>query len=98
MVITTTVKVLQEKLVEKGIDVSMGKIVSLRPFFITYLTDKEIALCLCKMCLNARMMYGVQVKQAKEDGDEVDTSSLTNFSCDRVPSPNHQMDITDGNV
>ena len=91
MVITTIVKVLQEKLVEKGIDVSMGKIVSLRPFFITYPTNKEIALCLCKMCLNARMMYEVLVKQAEEDGDEVDPTSLTNFfisSCTCPKSPN----------
>ena len=91
MVSTIIVKVLQEKLKEKGVNVSNGTVISLRPFFITYPTDKEIALCLCKLCLNAKMMYDVLVKQAKEDGDEINPNSLTNFymsSCPCSKSPN----------
>ena len=90
MVSTITVKVLQEKLNEKGVNVSIGTVISLRPFFITCPTDKEISLCLCKLCLNAKMMY-VLVKQAKEDGDEINPNSLTNFymsSCPFSKSPN----------
>ena len=48
MVLPCTVRDIQKKLFDKGHSVSLGKVVSLKPFFITYPTDKEVALC----CVN----------------------------------------------
>ena len=39
-------KLMKEKLSENNIDISFGTILSLRPFFITFATEKEMALCL----------------------------------------------------
>ena len=55
-VLTCTVRSIHEKLEEKGIKTSIGKVFSLKPFFLTYATDKEMALCLCKLCLNVKML------------------------------------------
>ena len=43
---------MKEKLAENNIDVSFGTILSLRQFFITFATEEEMALCLCKISLN----------------------------------------------
>ena len=56
MVLICTVRDIQRKLFDKGHSVSLGKVVSLKPFFITYPTDKEVALCLCKLYLNVRLI------------------------------------------
>ena len=65
---TCTLKAIKEKLSENNIDVSFGTILSLRPFFITFATEKEMALCLCKIFLNAR-------PQAKKDQNVVTDES-----------------------
>ena len=46
-----------EKAFGKGLAVSLGKVLSLWPFLITYPTEKKISSCLCKMCLNARLLF-----------------------------------------
>ena len=48
MVLTCTVWEIQTKLFCSGLSVSLGTTMSLKP----YPTDKEITLCLCKLCLN----------------------------------------------
>ena len=53
MIATVTVRGLQKKLMETGVNVSLGTIVYLKPFFINYPSEKEMALCLCKLCLNS---------------------------------------------
>ena len=84
MVLTCTVRDIQKMLFDKGHSVSLGKVVSLKPFFITYPTDKEVALCLCKLYLNVRLIMEPLMKEAKEDGDEVFKSATKFFmsSCD----------------
>ena len=57
MIITCTIRSIQDQLLQQGIVVSYGKIISLRLFFITFATEKEITLCLCKLCLNTRMLF-----------------------------------------
>ena len=60
---------IQKKLLEKRLAVSLGKVLSQQPFLITYPTKKEISLCFCKMCLNARLLFEPIKTQAKKDGD-----------------------------
>ena len=50
-------RMVQAKVSEKGLDVSLGKVLSLRPFFVTYPTEKVLSLCLCKMYLNTRLLF-----------------------------------------
>ena len=85
MVLTCTVRTIQDKVKEKGLSVSLGKMMSLKPFFVTYPNKKEIFLCLCKLCLNARMLIEPLQAKAKKDGDSIE-DSISNFfsSC---PSP-----------
>ena len=67
MVVTCTIRSIQDQLSQQGIVVSYGKIISLRPFFITFATEKEIAFCLCELCLNTRMLFEPLIAQAKRD-------------------------------
>ena len=75
MVVTCTIRSIQDQL-SQGIVVSYGEIISLRRFFITFATEKEIALCLWKLCLNTRMLFEPLVAQGKRDGDPT-TESIT---------------------
>ena len=75
---SSTQKTLKEKLLEKNIGVSMGTVLSLRPFFITFVTEKQMALCLCKICLNARLLFEPLMCQAKKDKN-MTTESITEF-------------------
>ena len=86
LVLTCTMRTIQKKLLEKGLAISLGKVLSLRPFFITYPTEKEISLCLCKMCLNVRLLFEPIKAQAKKDGD-VCPASITEYfmSCCECP-------------
>ena len=77
-IFTCTTNKLKEKLADKGVIVSIGKILSLKPFFITYASNKELALCLCKLCLNTRMLFDTLMVKAKKDGDQT-TTSITDF-------------------
>ena len=75
---TCTLKTLKEKLLEKNIGVSIGTVLSLRPFFITFATEKEMVLCLYKICLNARLLFEPLMCQAKKDKN-ITTESITEF-------------------
>ena len=78
LVLTCTVRTIQKKLLEKGLAISLGKVLSLWPFFITYPTEKEVSLCLCKMCLNAGLLFEPIKAQAKKDGN-VCPDSITEY-------------------
>ena len=78
MVSTCTNNAIRNKLMEKGITVSYGTVLALKPFFVTAATEKEIALCLCKLCLNTRMLFEPLMTQAKKDGDN-EYKSITDF-------------------
>ena len=87
-IFTCTIQDLQQKLKDAGLNLSIGKIHDLKPFFISYPTDKELALCLCKLCLNSRLLLDALLPQAKKDGDEI-SQSVTEFftetsTCDKV--------------
>ena len=69
MVVTFTIRSIQDQLSQQDIVVSYGKIISLRPFFITFATEKEIALCLWKLCLNTRMLFEPLIAQGKRNAE-----------------------------
>ena len=70
IIFTSTVRSLHHKLAEKGINVSIGSVLNSKPFFITYASAKEMAPCLCKICLNTKFLFGPLMSRAKKDGDE----------------------------
>ena len=75
---TLTVHAIQEKLRFNNIDVSIGTIISLKPFFVNYAAEKEMALCLCKICLNTRLLFKAVMKEEKKQGG-VPFSSISKF-------------------
>ena len=78
MIITCTVRDVVKQLSEGGISVSLEKVMSLRHFFISVASENEIALCLCKLCLNLRMLYDHLLCKAKKDGDLL-PQSISNY-------------------
>ena len=90
MIVTCTSRNIQKQLADKGIIVSLGKVLSLRPFFVMLASEKELSLCLCKLCLNSRMLYDHLLAKCKKDGDSM-SESLTEFfmsSCECPKSIN----------
>ena len=77
-VATCTISTIQDKLSKEEINVSVGTTLSLRPFFISFATEKEMALCLCKICLNAKLLFEPLIMQAKKDQYDV-TESISEF-------------------
>ena len=65
MVLTCTVRMIKEQLIKKGFSISLGTVLSLKPFFVTYPTEKEISLCLCKLCLNVKLLFEPLAIKAK---------------------------------
>ena len=69
MILAATIRELQDKLLKNDINVYIGKMASIKPFFIMYATEKEMTLCICKLCLNAKMIYDALTSKAKKEGD-----------------------------
>ena len=90
MISTTTVKGIQKKLSDDGLKVSIGSIINNKPFFITYATEKELSLCLCKLCINMTFLFEPLMARAKKDGDETFQSISSFFmdssSCSKSPN------------
>ena len=99
MVITCTIRALLKNLNDQGISVSFGKVLRLRPFFVTYPSDKEISLCLCKLCLNTKLVFQCLKAQAKKDGEELGYSIseffMVSCPCNKSPNgyPDHQTKV-----
>ena len=64
MVLRCTLRDIEKKLFDKGHSVSLGKVVSLKPSFITYPAHKDVALCLCKLCLNVRLIMEPLIRKS----------------------------------
>ena len=69
--LTGTVRTTHQQFKDSGLATLIGTIMNLKPFFITYLTEKEIALCLSKLYLSARLLMKPLISKAKTDGDVV---------------------------
>lgn len=83
MILTCTMRDIRKKLAQKAINVSLGTVMNLRPFFVTYASDKELSLCMCKLCLNTRLLYEPLSAKAKKDGDEM-PESISAFMMNEV--------------
>ena len=74
-ILTCTVRNLQKKIKTKyDIDASLGIILKMKPFFLTYATEKEIVLCMCKLCLNTRLLFSPLMEFSKSNGGNEFTS------------------------
>ena len=97
MILTAIIRELQDKLLKNDINVSIGKILSLKPFFILYATEKEMALrlwCFCKLCFNAKMMCDALKNKSKKEGDTMPAS--ISFSWAPANAPNLKIGIMIG--
>lgn len=76
---TCTVRKLQTKLFEKhNITVSLGTVHNLKPFYVSFPTEKEKILCMCKFCLNTRMKFDIMMEYSKSHSGKAFTS-VSNF-------------------
>ena len=73
---TETMHATQHKLENKF---SYGSIFKYRPFFVGLATEREKLGCLCKICLNARLLFNSVMRVAKEHDDTTFTSISTYF-------------------
>lgn len=89
MISTTTVRGVQTKLASKGITHSYGSVINNKPFFITTATEKELSLCLCKLCINITFLFEPLMVRAKKDGDDafqsVSSFFMHNATCPKSP-------------
>ena len=81
MIVTETVRSIRKSLLGKSFNVSLGSVFNLKPFFVTYASEKEMSLCFCKLCLNTKFVFDALMSNAKKDGDESFTS-ITSFLMD----------------
>ena len=81
-VMTCTIRKLQVKLFAKyKMNVSTGTIFKLKPFFISFPTEKEKILCMCKLRLNLRMKFDCIMEHTKNQNGKV-FISMSNFYMD----------------
>ena len=64
----------------------MGTIVYLKPFYINYASEKELA-SLCKLCLNSRLLVDEIMKVENKNGCEA-FHSISNFFMNNCECPN----------
>ena len=95
MVITCTVRELQNKLnVKHNLNVSYGTVFNAKPFFITFANEKEKVLCMCKLCLNARLLFNPLMDHSKScKGEEFNSISdyfMNSCTCPRSENGYYQ--------
>ena len=81
MIVTETVCSVHKSLLCKGFNVSLGSVLNLKPFLVTYANEKEMSLCLCKLCLNTKFVFDALMNKVKKVGDE-SLTSITSFLMD----------------
>ena len=75
LISTCTVRKLQIKLEQKhNVKLSIGAIMKIKPFYVTYATEKEVVLCMRKDCLNMRMKFDVLMSYSKTKNGPLVTS------------------------
>ena len=78
MVGECTIKALQGKLSKLNIDISVESLLNFCSFFIPFATEKEMVLCLSKICQNTKLLFDPLQQQAKKDNGKL-TESISNF-------------------
>ena len=59
-----------------GIDISIGSILNLKPFYINKPSEREKESCMCKFCLNLRLKFNELQKQLKENEKKLDSCRI----------------------
>ena len=83
-VMTCSIRKLQTKLFEKyNISASLGTIYNLKPFYISFPTEKEKNLCMCKVCLNIGEKFDCLMDGSKKHNGKIfkSISSLFMKNC-----------------
>ena len=71
-VLTCTNRKITEIIKEKhGITLPIGTVWCYKPFYITSPSEKEKQLCLCKLCLNKRLLFKALSKRYNEMGESL---------------------------
>lgn len=78
MLATCTIRSFIERLSNKDIAVSYGTVISMWYFFVTYTSEEKIVFCLCKLCLNPRLLFEPVMAQGKKDNEKT-IESITKF-------------------
>jgi len=76
-VITCTVRGLQQKLKEKF------RIEVLKPFYLTCATEKEIILCMCKLCLNTRLLFNAVKTDIDDESSSISSFFMSHSTCSK---------------
>ena len=82
--------------VREDINVSIGSIMKYKPFYIQTATEREMQTCMCKFCLNTRLMFDA-LRSGLVDEEEKSLSSLNDyfgygFSCGKYINGAYKRD------
>ena len=95
-----TVRNLREKLLRKNIEVCNSTIQRYKPFFMSEASDRELQVCMCKMCLNNKLLFDKLHSQAKSDNEAFDYSISDFFmhgcECDLSDNGYYQLKCIEG--
>ena len=95
-VATCTIRKLRSKIMsEKGVNISIGLLSYLKPFYITNPTDKEKLMYMCKLCLNFCLKFNALMTHSKKfNGPQFDSiSSYYMSSCKCSKGQNSYWDL-----
>ena len=92
MLATCTIRSLIERLSNKDIAVSYGTVISMWYFFVTYTSEEKIVFCLCKLCLNPRLLFEPVMAQGKKDNEKT-IESITKFFMHSYECPKTSMEL-----
>ena len=85
----STEKVMKNVFLKYNNKVSRGSVENYRPFFVGNATDREIALCQCKCCLNLRKTFEAMNDVSKDLGkmyyDFISYYFMANCNCPKNP-------------
>ena len=85
----STKKIMKNIFSKFHIKVSKGSVQNYKPFFVGTTSEREKALCLCKLCLNLRYIFTALMNILKDEGkayyDSISEYFMENSDCPKVP-------------
>ena len=87
------VDILQHKM---GLTLSMGTVWAYKPFYIANPSEKEKQLCLCKLCLNKRLLFQALRKNYSEMGDSLSGYLMGSCDCSKHENGFWKMSCSKG--
>ena len=87
-----TIRALQKDLVTDGINLSIGTLLKLKPYYLGPPSLREQILCMCGFCLNTRQLFDAIRKSGVNDiGDSISGYLTKNFTCEKSTSNYHKL-------